>query len=159
MEGTFTCLLGIGSYFIIVDFPEDSPKSWNFLNKAEAAFVVARIEHDRSDTFAEPFTVKGYFRNALDSKVWAFAWLYMMTTTCSYSIAYFLPIILLDGMGFSTAKAQCLVAPPYIAAGIVMAFQAWLADRMRLRGPTIVFNALMGMLAKIRFRVDLTNNH
>ncbi|KAG0650130.1 putative transporter [Hyphodiscus hymeniophilus] len=146
IEGLITCLLGIGSYFLIVDFPEDSPKSFHFLNKAEAAFVVARIEHDRSDAFVEPFTVKGYLKHGLDSKVWAFAWLYMMTTTCSYSIAYFLPIILRDGMGFSVAKAQCLTAPPYVAAAIVMAFQAWLADRMHLRGPTVVFNALMGIV-------------
>lgn len=147
MEGIVTCLLGIGSYFIIVDFPEDSPKSWHFLNKAEAAFVVARIETDRSDAFVEPFTIKGYLSNALDSKVWAFAWLYMMTTTCSYSIAYFLPIILRDGMGFSVAKAQCLTAPPYVAAAIVMFIEAYLADRMHLRGPTIVFNACLGMAA------------
>lgn len=147
MEGIVTCLLGIGSYFVIVDFPEDSPKSWHFLNQSEAAFVVARIEADRSDAFVEPFTIRGYLSNALDSKVWAFAWLYMMTTTCSYSIAYFLPIILRDGMGFSVAKAQCLTAPPYVAAAIVMFFEAWLADRMRLRGPTVVFNACLGMVA------------
>lgn len=140
-------LLGIGSYFIIVDFPEDSPKSFHFLNEAEAAFVVARIQHDRSDTFVEPFSVKSYLKNALDSKVWAFAFLYMMTTTCSYSIAYFLPIILRDGMGFSIAKAQCLTAPPYVAAAVVMFIQAYFADRMRLRSPTVAGNALMGKLA------------
>lgn len=79
--------MGIGAYFIIVDFPEDSPKSWHFLNEAEAAFVVARIDYDRDDTYVDPFSVGKYLRNALDSKVWAFAALYMMTTTNSYSIA------------------------------------------------------------------------
>jgi hypothetical protein len=64
IEGLLTMLLGIGSYFIIVDFPEDSPKSFHFLNEAEAAFVVARIQHDRSDTFVEPFSVKSYLKNA-----------------------------------------------------------------------------------------------
>lgn len=128
-----------------MDFPENAPKSWNFLNEAEAAFVVARIEHDRSDAFAEPFSVRSYFRNALDSKVWAFAMLYMLTTTNSYSIAYFLPIILQNGMGFSVAQAQCLVAPPYVAAAIVMYIQAYYADKWHVRGPIIVGNALTGM--------------
>ncbi|KAJ7200559.1 phthalate transporter [Mycena pura] len=146
LEGLITCLLGIGSWLLIVDFPEESPKSWSFLNEAEAAFVVARIEHDRSDAFVEPFSVGGYLGNAWDSKVWAFAALYMLTTTVSYSIAYFLPIILLDGMGFTIAAAQCLTAPPYVAAAVVMYIQAYYADRMRLRGPTIVGNALMGIL-------------
>ncbi|KAF4630025.1 hypothetical protein G7Y89_g8115 [Cudoniella acicularis] len=146
LEGLVTCLLAIASYFIVVDFPEDSPKSFHFLNEKEAAFIIARIEHDRSDAYVEPFTVSGYLRNALDSKVWAFAVLYMLTTANSYSIAYFLPIILKDGMGFSTAEAQCLVAPPYAAAAIVMYIQAFYADRWRVRGPIIAFNACMGVL-------------
>ena len=73
----------------------------------------------------------------------------MMTTTCSYSIAYFLPIILRDGMGFSVAKAQCLVAPPYVAAAIVMFIEAYYADKWRVRGPTVVGNALMGKVAHV----------
>ena len=93
----------------------------------------------------EPFTVVGYLKNALDSKVWGFSLLYMFTTTNTYAIAYFLPIILRDGMGFSVAKAQCLTAPPYVAAAIVMFIQAAVADKWRIRGPIIVFNALMGI--------------
>ena len=49
-------------------------------------------------------------------------------------------------MGFSLAKAQCLVAPPYAAAAVVMFIEAYYADRMRLRGPTVVFNALLGLI-------------
>lgn len=48
-------------------------------------------------------------------------------------------------MGFSLAKAQCLVAPPYAAAAVVMYTQAYYADKMRLRAPTVVFNALLGL--------------
>lgn len=139
-------MLAIGAYFIIVDFPEDSPKSWNFLNEEEAAFVVARIEQDRSDTYPDKFSVGQYLKNALDSKVWAFAWLYMLTTTNSYAIAYFLPIILRDGMGFSVAEAQCLTAPPYVAAAIIMFIESYYSDKWRLRGPVVVGNALMGKI-------------
>ncbi|RDW87221.1 hypothetical protein BP5796_02915 [Coleophoma crateriformis] len=146
LEGLFTCIIAIIGYFIIVDFPEDSAKSFHFLDEKEAAYIVARIEHDRSDAYVEPFTVVGYLKNALDSKVWGFALLYMFTTTNTYAIAYFLPIILKDGMGFSVAKAQCLTAPPYVAAAVVMFTQAVLADKWHLRGPIIVFNALMGIL-------------
>ncbi|RDL40750.1 Uncharacterized protein BP5553_00729 [Venustampulla echinocandica] len=146
MEGLLTCVLGIGSYFIIVDFPEDSPNSWSFLNQDEADFIVARIEKDRADTVVEPFSVWGYLKHAGDSKVWAMAMLYLLTTTNSYSIAYFLPIILQKGMGFSVAKAQCLVAPPYVAAAIVMYIQAIYSDKWRMRGPVIAGNALMGIV-------------
>ncbi|KAH7333082.1 major facilitator superfamily domain-containing protein [Rhexocercosporidium sp. MPI-PUGE-AT-0058] len=146
IEGVITCFFGILSYIIIVDFPELSPKSWHFLDKKEAAFIVARIEHDRNDIEVEPFVLGAYLRNALDSKVWAFSLLYMFTTTNSYAIAYFLPIILRDGMGFSVAKAQCLVAPPYVLAAIVMFVQAYYGDKWHLRGPIIAGNALLGIL-------------
>ena len=85
----------------IVDFPELSPKSWHFLNHREAAFVVARIEHDRADVKTEPFVLGAYLRNAFDSKVWAFAALYMFTTTVSlnFSVDYF-PLRDVSGLGF-----------------------------------------------------------
>lgn len=89
-------------------------------------------------------------RNFGDSKVWAFAALYMLTTTNSYSIAYFMPLILEDGMGFGVAKAQCLTAPPYVAAAVVMYIQAIYADKLRSRGPLIAGNALLGMKLAIQ---------
>jgi len=146
IEGLLTCVLGIVAYMMIVDFPELSPTSWKFLTEREAAFVVARIETDRHDVRTEPFHLGSYLRGAVDSKVWGFCTLYTMTTTISYAIAYFLPVILRDGMGFDIAKAQCLTAPPYVAAAIVMFYQAWLSDKWHLRGPIIVFNAAMGIL-------------
>ncbi|KAE9366459.1 phthalate transporter [Stipitochalara longipes BDJ] len=146
MEGLLTCLAGIAGYFLIVDFPELSKNSWKFLSKREAAYVVATIERDRADAIPKPFHVGAYLKNALDPKVWGFAWLFMLTTTNSYAIAYFLPIILRVGMKFSLAKAQCLVAPPYVAAAIVMYTEAHYADKLHLRGPVVVFNAILGLI-------------
>ncbi|KAJ5308906.1 hypothetical protein PENANT_c013G03882 [Penicillium antarcticum] len=146
IEGLLTCILGIVSYVFLVDFPERAPKSWKFLNETEAQFVIARIENDRADASVEPFSMGKYLANGKDSKVWAYAALYMLTTTNSYSIAYFLPIILEKSMHFSVAKAQCLVAPPYVAAAIVMYVQAVYSDKWRLRGPVVAVNALMGLL-------------
>ncbi|KAL4789437.1 major facilitator superfamily domain-containing protein [Aspergillus venezuelensis] len=146
IEGILTCVLGFGSYLILVDFPEKSPKSWNFLNESEAAYIVSTIQNDRSDVYAEEFSLRTYLRNGCDSKVWIYAVMYMLTTSNSYSIAYFLPIILQESMGFSVVKAQCLVAPPYVAAAIVMFTQGVVADKWRTRGPIVAINAAMGLL-------------
>lgn len=107
--------------------------------------MVARIQHDRDDVELEPFHLASYLRNGLDSKVWGFSWLYMCTTTNTYAIAYFLPIILQKGLKFDVARAQCLVAPPYVAAAVVMVIQGYLGDKWRLRGPIIVFNCCLGI--------------
>lgn len=94
MEGILTCIAGVAGYFLIVDFPELSKKSWRFLTERESTFVVATIEKDRADAIPEPFRIGAYLKHALDLKVWGFASLFMLTTTNSYAIAYFLPIML-----------------------------------------------------------------
>lgn len=44
------------------------------------------------------------------------AQIFFNTTTVTYALAYFLPVILQLNMGFSVGEAQCLVAPPYAFA-------------------------------------------
>ncbi|KAJ5394801.1 Major facilitator superfamily domain general substrate transporter [Penicillium crustosum] len=146
IEGLLTCVLGLGSYILLVDFPDKAPNSWKFLNQTEVSFIITTIEHDRADTTLEPFSLRKYLANGKDSKVWAYAILYMLVTMPSYAIAYFLPIILQESMHFSVVKAQCLVAPPYVFAGVVMYIQAVYSDKWRLRGPIIVGNALVVIL-------------
>jgi len=151
MQGLLTCVVALGSYFLIVDFPEQAATAGfqlKFLNEEEAAFVVARIEKDRSDAIPEPFVIGKYLKNALDLKVWGFATLFMLTTTCTYAIAYFLPIILNLEMGFSVAKSECLVSPPYVAAAIVMYFFAYLGDKYHIRAPFIIINGVLLLIGK-----------
>ncbi|KAI9873360.1 MAG: hypothetical protein M1830_000501 [Pleopsidium flavum] len=105
-----------------------------------------RVQRDRGDAKTEPFTVGKFLRPALDLKVWGFAMCFFCSTTVTYAIAYFLPIILRDGMGFSVAQAQCLVAPPYAFAGILMFCTAWVGDKYHTRGPIIIFNCILALI-------------
>jgi MFS family permease len=112
-----------------------------FLKPEEVDFVVANIERDRNDALPTEFNISEYLHNAADLKVWGFASLFGLCTTTSYAIAYFLPIILMYGMGFDIARAQCLVAPPYACAGIAMYVEAFFADKYKKRGLWIIVNA------------------
>ncbi|KAL4902729.1 hypothetical protein BDW74DRAFT_186690 [Aspergillus multicolor] len=143
LEGVITGAIGILAIVFLVDFPDRAHKSWKFLSEKECAFVVRRINRDRSDGDAEPFTMKRFLKPALDLKIWGFAMIFFCVTTVSYAIAYFLPIILSEGMGFDTGTSQCLVAPPYAAAGFVMYGTSWVGDKYRTRGPVLIFNALL----------------
>jgi MFS family permease len=49
-------------------------------------------------------------------------------------------------MGFSVGAAQCLVAPPYAFAGIVMYAAGYLGDKYHVRGPIILFNMLLCLI-------------
>ena len=113
IEGTLTVLVGSMGYCLLVPFPDAQPeKSWNFLNEREIAFIIARVNADRADVVVEPFNLIKFLKPGLDLKVWGFAMCFCCLTTVSYALAYFLPIILQGGMGFSVGAAQCLVAPP-----------------------------------------------
>jgi hypothetical protein len=153
LQGTLTCIVGILGYILIVDFPEKAQTAkglfnLHFLSNDEAAFVVARIEKDRHDAIPEQFRWGPYLKGALDLKVWGFAALFGLTTTNTYAIAYFLPIILNDGMGFSVAASECLISPPYVAAAIVMYAFAWAGDKYHIRSPFIIANGVISLIGE-----------
>lgn len=151
MQGLITIVVaGIGA-ITIADFPEKAAKksksfALSFLTQREADFVVARIEKDRHDAIAEPFHLGTYLRCALDLKIWGFACMFGLTTTSTYAIAYFLPIILQSSMGFSVRDAQCLIAPPYVVAALWMFACAWYGDKHHIRGPIVIINAALGVI-------------
>lgn len=72
IEGALTTLVGIVSWFIIVDFPDS--KRNTFLTAEEKAFVKARLTLDRGGPEDhEPVTMKAVFKTAADWKPWAFS--------------------------------------------------------------------------------------
>lgn len=64
----------------------------------------------------------------------------------TYALGYFLPLILNQKMGYSVGASQCLVAPPYGFAAIVMYATGWAGDKYRIRGPIIVFNMVLCLI-------------
>lgn len=70
-------------------------------------------------------------------------------TTVSYCVSFFLPIILHSYLGFSIGAAQCLVAPPYAFAGLLMLFCGWLGDKYKIRGPIVVANCVICIVGLI----------
>ncbi|QDS68153.1 hypothetical protein FKW77_010340 [Venturia effusa] len=135
IEGILTMLIGVIGYFALVGFPDDEGENFKFLTKREKRMIVARVDRDR-----------GFLSAGLDLKIWGFAWIFGMSTTISYALAYFLPIILRNGMKFSLAKSQCLVAPPYAAAGVLMFATGWIGDKYHIRGPIIIFNSILAII-------------
>ncbi|KAH6889724.1 major facilitator superfamily domain-containing protein [Thelonectria olida] len=146
IEGALTIGLGIAGYWLLVDFPDSKRKSWAFLSQRERDWVVHRIHVDRGDTKVPPFEFSKFLRGGADWKIWAYAMIFFDTTTISYALAYTLPILLVGNMGFSVSQAQCLVAPPYAFAGIIMFATGWAGDKYQMRGPIVIFNMLLCLI-------------
>ena len=142
VQGLVACLIGLATYWWIVDFPEKAQESFYFLDEAETKIAVARIQQDRGDVVPTPFSWPEVLKHFLDIKVYGFAASFFLLNLVSTALSYFLPIILQSGMGFSTNKAILLSAPPYYYAVIPVLLSSWIGDRYCLRGPVITFNSL-----------------
>ncbi|OBT67940.1 hypothetical protein VE03_02507 [Pseudogymnoascus sp. 23342-1-I1] len=144
-EGVLTCIIAIIGAILIVDFPQKAQNSRKFLEPRELEYVIKLLERDRNDALEEPFGFSAFFKAGLDLKIWLFGLIFFASTVISYGIALFLPIILNRKMGFSVGISQLMITPPYFFAAIFMYIEGWLGDKYRVRGPIVVFNALLGI--------------
>lgn len=144
IEGAITTIAGIASWFVIVDFPDSNANT--FLNAEERAFVKARLVADRGPEDHEKVTMKAILNTAVDWKPWAFSLMYMAGAVGVYAFLFFLPIILRGGLGYSLELSFILSTPPSLFAVVEAMGISWLADKMRLRGPFVVFQGLIGII-------------
>ncbi|KAL4890226.1 major facilitator superfamily domain-containing protein [Aspergillus ambiguus] len=143
MEGILTVLVGLIGFIFIVDFPEDARRTRWFLTDREIDIMIDRVEKDRGDAHVTPFKLNDYLKNVYDWKGWLFTLNFAMTAVVIYAVAYFLPIVLREGLGFSVAMSQTLTAPCYIFGAILGFAESWLSDKYKSRGPIIIFNSLL----------------
>ncbi|KAK3670597.1 hypothetical protein LTR78_009565 [Recurvomyces mirabilis] len=142
VQGLISIIIGSITYFWMVDFPDNAHHSLWFVTEKEQALAVSRIESDRKDAHAEPFSWPNILVHAKDIKVYGFACMLFCLNLVSTSLSYFLPIILQSGMGFNESESILLSAPPYYYAVIPVIVSSIVSDRYRLRGPVIVFNSV-----------------
>ncbi|KAI0526416.1 major facilitator superfamily domain-containing protein [Xylaria bambusicola] len=146
IEGILTVLLGIAGYWLLVDFPDSDRKNWKFLSEQERAWVVNRVNADRGDAETPKFRLGHFLRAGLDWRLWAYGVIAFGSTTVTYALAFFLPIILNENLGFDVGASQALVAPPYAFAGLFMYAMGWLGDKYRMRGPIVVINMVVSLI-------------
>lgn len=127
----------------MVDFPENSHKSFYFLDKRESEIMISRIDRDRGDAGLDKFAWSKVYMHASDPKIWGFCAMFFLLNMVSTSMSYFLPTVLHDGLGFSSCKAILLNAPVYYWAVIPALVSSFVGDRLSLRGPVIVFNSIV----------------
>lgn len=142
VQGLITILLSVVTYFWIVDFPEQAHKSLWFLTDEEQKLAVSRIQRDRKDVDPLPFSWLEVLQHAKDIKIYGFACMFFLLNLVTTALGYFLPIILQSGMGFDENTSIVLSAPPYYYSVIPVLLSSVLGDRLRLRGPVIIFNCV-----------------
>ncbi|KLT43192.1 MFS general substrate transporter [Cutaneotrichosporon oleaginosum] len=140
--GILTIVVGLLGILFIVDFPDKA----TFLSDEQRQLVHTRIQRDRGDATPDPVTLAKVIRYLCDFRIWVYGLMFMSSTMSSYSLAYFLPVIL-GSMGFNNVETMLLNVPCTVYAFIPSLGTAYLADRYRnARGWCVVFNALCVIL-------------
>ncbi|KAF8464454.1 major facilitator superfamily domain-containing protein [Kalaharituber pfeilii] len=144
IEGIATVIIGILAFFFVIEFPDKVLTSNHpFLTATEVNIVKFRIDRDRKDSEDDPLTWGKVGKHLSDWKLWAFAFLYMCSTMPTYALAYFLPVILQEGLGYSMVMSQLLSAPPYVFAAVAAFALAVWADKAKTRAPFIAGQAII----------------
>lgn len=160
VQGMISCVIGIVTYWWMVDFPENAGNSFFFLDETEARIAVQRIQSDRGDVVLEPFEWSKVLTNFADPKLYGFACMYFLLNIVSTALNYFLPQIIESGLGFSSNDSILLSTPvstlsrslarkerkltnqPYYWSVLPVLCTSLIGDTYRIRGPLIAFNAL-----------------
>jgi len=141
LEGMATALIGLCSWFFLVDFPDEA----HFLTDDERLRVIRRLKADQQHSAShEGFQMKYVWEGLSDWKTYLGMIMYMGTDGALYAFSLFLPTII-NNLGYTKhpTEAQLLTVPVYAWAGIWTVLVGYLADRTHQRG---IFNIVFGCI-------------
>jgi MFS family permease len=142
LEGLFTVIVGVLSYWMVHDFPDEA----RFLKEDQRARVIRRLKEDKQHSAEhETFRMTYALQSLRDWKTYAFAIVYMGCDGPLYAFSLFLPSIISE-LGYSSTKANLLTVPPYAAAAVVTIFIGWYADRTKRRGLSNIVISTLGIV-------------
>ena len=113
LEGLPATVLGIIAWFYLDDRPENA----RWLNERERKIIIQKIEADRAIKTGVEHS--GIWKVFGDSKVWIMAFIYFAYLCGSYTMAFWLPIMIQD-LGVADVKRIGLLSAIPALAGLVM---------------------------------------
>lgn len=131
VQGLITCVLGVVTYWWMIDFPENARESFKFLTIQESDFAAQRIQDDREDLKPEEFSWIRILECFKDVKIYGFGCLFFLLNLVSTALSYFLPIILQGGMGFDSNESILLSVPVSLKWWVLIQSFALLPAAMR----------------------------
>ncbi|EGO05158.1 hypothetical protein SERLA73DRAFT_128891 [Serpula lacrymans var. lacrymans S7.3] len=130
LEGIFTVLMAIASFWIIEDFPGSA----KFLSEAEKVFVIRRLQADlQFSAGGEKFKAQYIWQSLTDWKTYLALGIYMGFDGPLFAFSLFTPTIIAK-LGFKATAANLLSVPVYAWACIMTCVSGYLGDRIGSRG-------------------------
>lgn len=138
IEGAASVLLAGVCYFCLVDSPQLSSR---WLDPEEIRFLQLRKQAQRGrvvvDEKANKFDWKTLFKVVTDWHLYLQVLNFWSNAIPNYGLKFTLPQII-KNMGYTSANAQLLSIPPYVAGALSAYLFGLAADKLRWRMPIIV---------------------
>ncbi|KAF9880140.1 major facilitator superfamily transporter [Colletotrichum karsti] len=162
LEGIFTVLTGIATFFLLIDSPALStkwlePEEIRFLELQSFIKQGGRFEDEAQEDKFKWADLKAVVTNW---RLYMQAWALLATSACSYGTKFTLPTIT-KAMGFDNTTAQLMTVPAYVAGALSAIFFARLSDRFYWRMPFVAIPLgliAIGYAVIISLKGDLAGN-
>ncbi|PIL31644.1 MFS general substrate transporter [Ganoderma sinense ZZ0214-1] len=129
LEGLFTILCAIASFFILSDFPDTA----KFLTDTESVWVVRRLQADmKFSAGGELFKMKYVWQALTDWNTWLAMGIYMGFDGPLFAFSLFTPTII-NQLGYQATVANLLSVPVYAWACIMTVVVGFWGDRAKCR--------------------------
>jgi Major Facilitator Superfamily len=140
LEGLFTFVFGVASWFIIPRFPQEA----TFLTDEERSLLLARLQHDRGN---ERINFEGinWVKLLTDWKIWAFTLIYFCADMGAASISSFTPTILAQ-LHWTASTAQVMSIPIWIVGIVVTLSTSYASGKLSLRWPFVLTGAIFALI-------------
>ncbi|KAG2219052.1 hypothetical protein INT45_008896 [Circinella minor] len=144
IEAIPTVVLGILTYFVLPDFPENT----KFLNDREREIILMRNKRDAGITSDVHFSWSQVRSTFMDWKVYVYASIFLTSCIPVYGLSMFMPSIV-KGMGYESVTAQAMSSPPYVLAFIWCLINSYDADRRGERGFHMMISGTFSVIGYI----------
>jgi MFS transporter, ACS family, tartrate transporter len=136
-EGIPTLLIGIATFFVLTDKPEQA----KFLTLDEKAWLRARLDAER--TAKESVRTFTLWQSMIDPKVLLLSLNYLGIVTASLGMLFFIPQIIKSIGVTSNMTVGWLTMVPYICGGIGLVVWGFVSDRMNERRWNLLFACIV----------------
>ena len=129
LEGLFTVVCAILTYFILSDFPDTA----KFLSEPERVWVIRKLRADmKFSAGGEKFKGRFVKQSLLDWKTWLAMGIYMGFDGPLFAFSLFTPTII-NQLGYTSTAANLLSVPVYVWSCLVTVVVGFLGDRLGKR--------------------------
>ncbi|OAL36975.1 hypothetical protein AYO20_03744 [Fonsecaea nubica] len=151
IEGLFTVVVAVASYWIVPDWPETA----KFLKSDERELLIRRLAMDAEGANMNHWNKKAAKRIFGDVKIYLGIAMYLGIVTTGYSGAFFTPTILKQ-LGWTSIRAQVMSIPIFVFATICALTCAVASDKLHHR-----FGFILGgcLIATIGYAILLNMHH